>query len=72
MKPIELVINALKNSTTTNMNVLDSFGGSGTTLIACEQLNRKCFMMEISPHYCSVIIERWEALTNKKAVKVKL
>ena len=47
--------------------VMDLFGGSGSTLIACEQLNRKCFMMEIDPTYCSVIIERWENLTNKKA-----
>ena len=51
--------------------VLDLFGGSGTTLIACEQLNRKCYMMEIDPKYCDVIISRWENLTNKKAEKIK-
>lgn len=47
--------------------VIDPFGGSGTTLIACEQLDRKCRMVELDPKYCSVIIERWEKFTNKKA-----
>ena len=47
--------------------VLDSFGGTGTTLIACEQLNRKCYMAEISPQYIDVIIDRWEKFTGKKA-----
>ena len=50
--------------------VLDLFGGSGSTLIACEQLNRKCYMCELDEHYCSVIIERWEQFTGKKAVKL--
>jgi len=45
----------------------DLFGGSGSTLIACEQLNRKCYMCELSPHYVDVIIQRWETLTGKKA-----
>jgi len=49
--------------------VYDCFGGSGTTLIACEQLNRNCYMMELDPKYCSVIIERWEKLSGKKAKK---
>lgn len=49
-------------------NVADIFGGSGSTLIACEQLNRKCYMCELDPHYCDVIIQRWENLTGKKAV----
>ena len=48
--------------------VLDLFGGSGTTLIAAEQLGRKCFMMELDPHYCDVIIARWEKLTGKTAI----
>lgn len=52
-------------------SVLDLFGGSGTTLIACEQLNRKCYMMEYDPHYCDVIIARWEKLTGKTAVKIE-
>lgn len=47
--------------------ILDIFGGSGSTLIACEQLNRKCYMMELDPHYCDVIIDRWEQLTEKEA-----
>lgn len=67
MKPVELVANALKNSTKEQDSVLDLFGGSGSTLIACEQLNRKCFMMELDEHYCDVIIQRWENLTGKKA-----
>ena len=50
--------------------VLDLFGGSGTTLIACEQLNRKCLMMELDPHYCDVILARWEKLTGQTAVKI--
>lgn len=50
--------------------VLDLFLGSGSTLIACEKTNRKCFGMELDPHYCSVIIKRWEQFTNKKAVKL--
>jgi DNA modification methylase len=48
-------------------NVVDLFGGSGSTLIACEQLNRKCYMCELDPHYCDVIIQRWENLTGQKA-----
>ena len=48
--------------------VLDSFGGTGTTLIACEQLNRKCYMCELDPHYVDVIIARWEKLTGEKAI----
>lgn len=71
MKPVELIANALLNSTKSNENVLDLFGGSGSTLIACEQLNRKCFMMELDEHYCDVIIQRWENLTGKKAVLCK-
>lgn len=47
---------------------MDVFGGSGTTLIASEQLGRRCYMMEVTPHYCDVIIERWEKLTGEKAV----
>ena len=68
MKPVALIVNALNNSTRENDLVLDIFGGSGSTLIACEQLNRKCFMAEIDPHYCDVIINRWETFTGEKAV----
>jgi DNA modification methylase len=70
MKPLDLCSRAINNSSLPNESVLDLFGGSGSTLIACEQLNRKCYMMELDPKYCSVIIERWEALTKNKAVKV--
>ena len=68
-KPIALCARALKNHKKV-VNVLDLFGGSGSTLIACEQLNRKCFMMELDPHYVDVIITRWENLTGKKAVLI--
>ena len=71
MKPVPLIANALLNSTKDNDIVLDTFGGSGSTMIACEQLGRKCRMMELDPHYCDVIIARWEKLTGQKAVKVE-
>lgn len=70
MKPIPLFAYQIQNSTKEGDCVLDSFGGSGTTLIACEQLNRKAFLMELDPHYCDVIIARWEKLTGKKAEKI--
>ena len=66
-KPIGLCARALKNHKNANV-VVDLFGGSGSTLIACEQLNRKCFMCELDPHYCDVIIQRWENFTGQKAV----
>jgi site-specific DNA-methyltransferase (adenine-specific) len=50
--------------------VLDSFGGSGTTIIACEQLKRTAYACELDPHYCDVIITRWENLTGKTAVLI--
>lgn len=70
MKPIKLIARIIKNSSKQGELVLDLFGGSGSTLIACEQLNRKCHMMEFDPRYVDVIIERWEKLTNKKAIKL--
>ena len=69
-KPIALCSKAINNSSKTNHIVADFFGGSGSTLIACEQLNRRCYMMEIDPIYCDVVIKRWENYTKKKAVKV--
>ena len=69
MKPIRLIANAIMDGTTEGMTVLDAFGGSGSTLIACEQLSRKCRMMEIDPKYCDVIVKRWEDLTGRKAEK---
>ena len=69
-KPIALCSRAIKSSSRENETVLDVFGGSGSTLIACEQLNRKCYMMELDEHYCDVIIQRWENLTGEKAVLI--
>jgi len=69
-KPVGLLIQMTSDFSKTGDNVLDLYGGSGSTLIACEQTNRKCFMMELDEYYCSVIIERWEKLTNKKAIKL--
>lgn len=71
MKPVELIVNGLLNSTKKGDLVLDLFGGSGSTLVASEQTGRKCRMMELDPHYCDVIIARWEKLTGQKAVKVE-
>ena len=71
MKPIDLVAECLLDNSLEGFIVLDLFGGSGTTLIAAEQLNRKCYMMELDPHYCDVIIARWEKLTGNKAEKLK-
>ena len=70
MKPIELLENVLLNSSVKNNIVLDLFGGSGTTLIACEQLGRKARLMELDEHYVDVIIQRWQKLTNKEAVRI--
>ena len=67
MKPVELVAEALLNSSKEEDPVIDFFGGSGTTLIACEQLNRRAFLMELDPHYVDVILSRWEAMTGEKA-----
>ena len=69
-KPIELCARAIKSSSRENETVLDVFGGSGSTLIACEQLNRKCYMMELDERYVQVIIDRWEKFTGKKAEKI--
>ena len=69
-KPVELSATSILNTTNENDVVLDVFGGSGSTLIACEQLNRKCYMMELDPHYIDVIIQRWENFTGKKAIKL--
>ena len=69
-KPIGFICKALENSSKKNEKVLDLFGGSGSTLIACEQLNRTCYMMELDPKYCDVIIKRWETFTGEKAVLI--
>ena len=69
-KPIPLADYFIKTYSNDGEIVLDIFGGSGTTLIASEQLGRKCYMMELDPHYCDVIIARWEKLTGKTAKKI--
>lgn len=70
MKPVALVANAIIDSTKENDIVLDLFGGSGTTLIACEQTDRRAILMELDPHYCDVIIARWEKETRLEATKM--
>lgn len=70
MKPIPLFAYLIQNSSQEGWNVYDSFGGSGTTIMACEQLDRNGFSMELDPHYCDVIINRWETYTGKKAEKI--
>lgn len=69
-KPVELSSTAILHSSKKNDIVLDCFGGSGSTLIACEQLERRCYMIELDPHYCDVIVARWEKFTGKQAVKM--
>lgn len=69
MKPVELVAKAIANSTDQGEAVLDPFSGSGSTLIACEQLGRRCYAMELDPQYAQVIVERWQTFTGKTAVK---
>ena len=69
-KPVELAEEAILKTTKQNKIVLDIFGGSGSTLIACEKTKRKCYMMELDPKYVDVIIQRWENFTGKKAKKI--
>lgn len=69
-KPIKVITWILDKYSKENDLIVDIYGGSGSTLIACEQLNRKCYMMELDPHYIDVIIARWENFTGKKAVKI--
>ena len=69
-KPIELMEYQIKNNTKRSESVLDLFAGSGSTLIAAEKLNRKCYGMELDEKYCGVIIERWEQFTGLKAEKI--
>ena len=69
-KPVELATRAMEYSSKRGENVLDLFGGSGSTLIAAEQLERKAFLMEIDPLYVDVIVSRFERFTGKKAERV--
>ncbi len=67
-KPVGLLADILNDFSKENDNIFDGFGGSGSTLIACEQTNRICYMIEYDPHYVDVIIARWEKFTGQKAV----
>ena len=69
-KPVGMLADILKDYSKENEIILDCFGGSGSTLIACEQLKRKCRMIEYEPYYIDVIIQRWQKLTNKEAVRI--
>jgi DNA modification methylase len=70
MKPIALLAELISNSSKPGQTVLDPFGGSGSTLIACEQTGRVCRTMELDPRYCDVIVSRWETLTGGKAERL--
>ncbi len=69
-KPVELAVRAIQYSSLPGENVLDLFGGSGSTLMGCEQTGRQAFLMEIDPLYCDVIVQRWEQFTGKKAERI--
>ena len=71
-KPVELPERAITNSTKQGDSVLDLFGGSGSTLIACEKIGRLARVMELDPKYCDVIVKRWEDFTGKKAILAEL
>ncbi len=71
MKPVELVERAVRNSSKSRDIVLDSFGGSGTTMIACEKTGRQARLIELDPKYCDVIVQRWEEFTGKKAERIE-
>ena len=66
-KPVELIEKGLLNSSKGGDVIHDCFGGSGSTLIACEKTNRNAYLMELDPKYCDVIVKRWEDFTGKKA-----
>ena len=66
-KPVRMLSQIIDRFTDSDDTVLDVFGGSGSTMIACEQTGRRCLMMELDPHYCDVIIQRWEQLTGQQA-----
>jgi site-specific DNA-methyltransferase (adenine-specific) len=70
MKPVGLLRNIILNSTDINDYVFDGFGGSGSTMISCEHLKRKCLMVEIDLEHCETIIKRWSKLTRKEAIKI--
>jgi DNA modification methylase len=69
-KPVELAVRAMRYSSRAGENVLDLFGGSGSTLIAAEQTGRRAYLMELDPLYCDVIVQRWEKFMGRKAERV--
>ena len=69
MKPVKLFGRLVKNSSKRNDIVLDLFGGSGTTIVACEQLNRRAYLMELDPAYVDVIIDRYQKLANVEVIR---
>jgi len=69
MKPVSLICNAILNSSKKNQIVLDPFGGSGSTLIACEKTNRTCYMMELEPKYIDVILQRWAEFSGEDPIR---
>ena len=69
-KPVELAVRAIQYASLASENVLDLFGGSGSTLIAAEQSGRRAFLMELDPLYCDVIVQRWEKFTGRKAGRI--
>lgn len=71
MKPIPLIGKFITNSSKSSWNVLDLFGGSGSTLIAAEQLGRTAFLMEMDEKFCDVIIKRWEDYTGQRAERIE-
>jgi len=71
MKPLQLVVKAIENSSKKDDIVLDLFGGSGTTLIACEKKKRKAYVMELDPQYVDIMIKRWQDVTGLEAVNVE-
>lgn len=70
-KPVRMLSEVIRDFSDEGNIVLDVFGGSGSTMMACEQMSRSCYMMELDPHYCDVILARWEKMTGKKAEQIK-
>ena len=70
-KPVTLLVDILTQWGQETESVVDLYGGSGSILIACEQMQKQCFTMELDPHYCDVIIDRWEQFTGQKAKRIE-
>lgn len=70
-KPVEIICRALRHASKKNDLVLDLFGGSGSTLLACENMKRNCYLMELEPKYCDITINRWQTMTGKQAIHME-